>query len=424
MSAESSYSSSHGVEFLDAQIKSILAFYDPVCADVELGGFHNQLRDDGTVYDRNRKHCVGTARYTVNYSLATLLYGKAEHKELAAHGVSFLMDRQQDSEHGGFIWILNGRDVEDGEKWCYSVAFSLLALANAHRAGVEGALAHITTVHALAEERYFEPSHGLYIDSFPMDFSAANTYRGQNANMHMCEAHLALYEALGERFHLERATAIAHKLVVALPTAAGCFGRVIEHYSSAWAPDPEKNRGADPNSEEYIFRPYGFQPGHSFEWAKLIILLERHHREAKAGTESTGWMLPAAELLFRTACECGWDKERGGVYYTFDDEGLPLDKDKYYWALAEMIASAGLLGHRTGAVEYWAWYDKAWDYAEHHFIDGERGGWYPMMSPENVRTDTHAGPEHTGLPVKCYPSKTDYHPLAACYEVLRALTSG
>ena len=45
-----------------------------------------------------------------------------------------------------------------------------------------------------------------------------------------------------------------------------------------------------------------------------------------------------------------------------------------------------------------------------------------MVNAENTRVDTHAGADHTGLPVKCYPSKTDYHPLAAAYEVLRVMT--
>ena len=30
-------------------------FYDPVCQDDKLGGFFNQLRDDGTVYDSTTK---------------------------------------------------------------------------------------------------------------------------------------------------------------------------------------------------------------------------------------------------------------------------------------------------------------------------------------------------------------------------------
>ena len=106
---------------------------------------------------------------------------------------------------------------------------------------------------------------------------------------------------------------------------------------------------------------------------------------------------------------------------TFDMEGSTLDQNKYYWALAEMIAAAGLLAQRTGSAAYWEWYDKAWVYAKATFIDTERGGWYPMVNAANERVDTHAAPDHVGPPVKCYPSKTDYHPLAACYEVLRAL---
>ena len=44
---------------LHQQIKALLKFYDPICKDEKLGGFFNQLRDDGTVYDSSRKHAVG-----------------------------------------------------------------------------------------------------------------------------------------------------------------------------------------------------------------------------------------------------------------------------------------------------------------------------------------------------------------------------
>ena len=37
----------------------------------ERGGFHNQLRDDGTVYDASTKHVVGTCRFSVNFALAS-----------------------------------------------------------------------------------------------------------------------------------------------------------------------------------------------------------------------------------------------------------------------------------------------------------------------------------------------------------------
>jgi mannose/cellobiose epimerase-like protein (N-acyl-D-glucosamine 2-epimerase family) len=239
--AHSDYRGEFGRDFLHSHIKQLLAFYDPVVRDDTLGGFHNQLRDDGSVYDEATKHAVGTARFTVNYALATQLYGQVAHRSLCEHGVAFLMTRQQDSpEHGGgFAWVLHGHTVEDGTKWCYSVAFSLLALANAHKAGIPRADDHLRTVLALAEERYYEPAHGLYIDSFSRDFSAANPYRGQNANMHMCEAMIACYEATGEAWCLQRASSIAHKLCVELPRAPGLGGspgNVCEHYTSEWLP--------------------------------------------------------------------------------------------------------------------------------------------------------------------------------------------
>ena len=124
---------------------------------------------------------------------------------------------------------------------------------------------------------------------------------------------IALYEATGERLHLTRATEIAHKLCVSLPNSAGCNGKVVEHYTSEWKPDPEKNKDVDPASEEYIFRPFGFQPGHSFEWVKLIVMIERLHTAAGSSEDERGWMVPTAELLFKTACECGWDSDRGGL---------------------------------------------------------------------------------------------------------------
>ena len=63
--------------------------------------------------------------------------------------------------------------------------------------------------------------------------------------------------------------------------------------------------------------------GHSFEWCKLVLMIERLHTAgpvegqegtAPAAATATEWMLPAAELIFRTAVECGWDHGSGGVY--------------------------------------------------------------------------------------------------------------
>ena len=60
--------------------------------------------------------------------------------------------------------------------------------------------------------------------------------------------------------------------------------------------------------------------------------------QVAGGAAEADWVLPTAIKLFETACLHGWDRERGGVRYTIDQDGTTLDGNKYYWALAEMIA--------------------------------------------------------------------------------------
>ena len=87
--------------FLRDHIRSIISFYDPVCIDREYGGYINQLRDDGTVFDRMTKHLVGTCRFIYNYSIASLVLDEPKYKERAEHGLTFLIDSHRQAD-GGF----------------------------------------------------------------------------------------------------------------------------------------------------------------------------------------------------------------------------------------------------------------------------------------------------------------------------------
>ncbi|GMI32915.1 hypothetical protein TrRE_jg1254 [Triparma retinervis] len=299
-----------------------MSFYDPICFDPS-GGFHNQILDDGTLYDPDIKHVVGTCRFTVNFALCARLLGfgdkgREHFLEMAKHGINFLTEHHWDPTSAGFNWVLKRQVsgdvvnfvVDDGEKWGYAVAFGLLACANAKLAGVEGMDEALERALSCVET-FKDGSTGLFLDSFNSTMTVKSNYRGQNSNMHMCEALIAAFEATGERKHLNAAAAIAKKLTVEL--SAGC-GWVNEHYDEDWVPDPEKNKDADPSSEEYIFRPPGFQPGHSMEWAKLLVLLDSH------SSGQYGWMLETAKGLFRETVKCGWH-DKGGLVYLVEKSG-------------------------------------------------------------------------------------------------------
>ncbi len=125
-------------------------------------------------------------------------------------------------------------------------------------------------------------------------------------------------------------------------------------------------------------------------------------------------MLERVKSLFDTALTKSWNEHRGGMTHTFGPEGNVLDADRYYWVLAETIAASAVLATCTGDEAYWGWYDRLWAWSWQHLVDTERGSWYRILNEEN---------ECYG-DLKISPSKTDYHPLGACNEVIKTSKLG
>jgi mannose/cellobiose epimerase-like protein (N-acyl-D-glucosamine 2-epimerase family) len=151
-----------------------------------------------------------------------------------------------------------------------------------------------------------------------------------------------------------------------------------------------------------LFRPWGFQAGHQTEWAKLLLILNRHR--------PLPWLVHRAKELFDRGLALAWDSEHGGICYGFDPEGKVCDGDKYFWVQAESFAAAALLAEATGEAKYEEWYQRIWEYSWAHMIDHKHGAWYRILTQDNQKIDEFKSPA----------GKTDYHTMGACYEVLKA----
>ncbi len=385
-------------------IRHTKQFYDPRCVDPS-GGFYHFYKDDGTIYDKRTRHLVSSTRFVFNYAMAYRQFGDEADRQRMLHALAFVRAAHRDPASGGYAWELRWEDgqatVTDATNHCYGLAFVLLAYAHAHMAGVAEARAHIEETFALMERRFWEPQHGLYADEATAGWQVL-PYRGQNANMHSCEALLAAFEATGETRYLLRAETLAHNITVR--QAALADNLVWEHYRSDWSVDPDYNRHDSSN----IFRPWGYQPGHLTEWSKLLLILERH-RDHLAG--DAGWLLPRAAELFDAAVDKAWDGQHGGIYYGFAPDGAICDAHKYFWVQAESLAAAALLGARTGQARYWDWYGRIWAYSWEHMVDHAHGAWYRILGPDNAKLTDEKSPA----------GKTDYHTMGACYEVLTVL---
>jgi mannose/cellobiose epimerase-like protein (N-acyl-D-glucosamine 2-epimerase family) len=393
-------------DFLLGHIRHTLSFYDPRCVDAS-GGFFHFYKNDGTLYDRRTRHLVSSTRFVFTNAMAHRRFGGIVYQQRVRHGLAFLQLAHAQPQ-GGYAWQLDWNDgrasVQDGTNHCYGLAFVLLAHAHALMAGVAEAAPGLEATFALMERRFWEEPNGLYADEATPDWTVG-PYRGQNANMHSCEAMLAAYDATRDPKYLQRALTLAESVTGRL--AALADGLVWEHYrvepNGSWSVDWDYNREDKTN----IFRPWGYQTGHLTEWAKLLMQLEAFLLPA----ERPAWIVPRARHFFDTAMRHGWDAAHGGLVYGFAPGGEVCDGDKYFWVQAESFAAAALLAVRTGEAAYWDWYDRIWAYAWQHFVDHEQGAWYRQLTQANGRIDDNKSPA----------GKTDYHTMGACYDVLRGL---
>jgi len=192
-------------EFLIDHIESIMKFYHPRCIDNETGGFFQHFRDDGSIYDFDTRHLVSSTRFIFNYSMASIEIDNDEYKDVIRHGIKYLREFHLNKKTGSYAWILKGKEVQDSTNYCYGFAFVLLAYSTAFKAGISEAKDYIEETFETMEKYFWLDEFGLYSDEINSDWSKPSDYRGQNANMHSCEALISCFESTNQIKYLNRA---------------------------------------------------------------------------------------------------------------------------------------------------------------------------------------------------------------------------
>lgn len=388
-------------EALNTQIASIISFYYPQCIDHDRGGFYQYFDADGAVIKTSQQsHLVSISRLTINFAYAAGHFDSAEFLGAARHGIAFLRNRHRNPNTGGYAWILHDQAIHDDDNYCYGIAFVLMAYARAYAAGAAEVLGYIDESFELLERHFWQEDHQLYLDVCDASLTPSSSYRGQNANMHCCEAMIAAYEATGNRRYIDRALKIAERVTIDL--AAQGDGRIWEHYDRSWTADYNYNVDK-PNDK---LRPWGYQPGHFTEWSKLLLLLHKH--------QPASWLVPRARALFDLAMATGYDPLYGGIYYGIAPSGEVCADGKYSWVQAESIVAAALLAHNLGNNLYWCIYDQLWTYTFANMIDHKLKCWHRNLTRNN------AVPKESAVVM----GRTDFHAICACIEMAKLYMTG
>ena len=240
------------------------------------GGF-GWLGADGDIDVTQPRPLYVNARMTYVFALAHL-NGVAGADSLAASGLGALAGRYADGENGGWFTSLDpSGHVIDFTKTNYDHAHVLLATSSAVAAGIPGADSALEAAAAAIDKHFWSDAEGRALESWNADFTELEPYRGANSNMHSVEAYLAAGDVTGNPVWHARAASIATHLIN--DHARAHSWRVPEHYDQNWQPLPGYN--LDRRNDQ--FRPYGTTPGHSFEWARLLLTLAAAQPAPPAG---------------------------------------------------------------------------------------------------------------------------------------------
>jgi mannose/cellobiose epimerase-like protein (N-acyl-D-glucosamine 2-epimerase family) len=332
-----------------------------------------------------------SARMVHCYSIGYLL-GRPGSGDLIDHGMDYIWNRHRDTANGGYHWSLNDDGPADATKQGYGHAFVLLAASSAKVVGHPLADRMLADITEILDTKFWEERHGAIAEEFQADWSPVDggSYHGQNSNMHLTEALMAAFEVTGERHYLEKAESIADLVI---RRSAGSVGyRVAEHFDAEWVIDK------DYYHRDEMFRPAGTTPGHWLEWARLLLQLWA------LGDKRHAWMPDAAKNLVVQSMSLGWDKEKGGFFYTLDWQDRPAKTSKLWWPMCEGAAAAHFVNQHLPADDFYEdSYRLIWSTIANRFIDHENGGWHEELTEDLV-------PAHT-----LFPGKGDiYHALQAC----------
>jgi mannose/cellobiose epimerase-like protein (N-acyl-D-glucosamine 2-epimerase family) len=394
--------------FLREHVSSILSFYYPQCIDNKHGGYFQHFDHQGEVCtDNNPRHLVSSSRLTINFAVAAKFFANDDYLKAARHGVNYLKSHHFNKQTGGYAWLVKNtethnnnqsKNIIDADNYCYGIAFVLMAFARTYQAGASEVYADIEETFNLMEKYFWQEQDQLYVDVIDEKFENISSYRGQNANMHCCEAMICAFEATAEQHYLDRAIVIARRITVEL--AKQCNGMIWEHYDQQWQVDFEYNAGDTENK----LRPWGYQPGHFTEWAKLLLLIHKYQAEP--------WLVLRAKVLFDKAMEVAFDRENGGLHYGFAPTGDICSDGKYSWVQAETIAAAAMLATTLNSGIYECIYQQLWQYSWTFMIDHQQKCWH--------RNLTHDNKAFTQSSVAM--GRTDYHSICACIEIINTIS--
>ncbi len=367
----------------------LLPFWTARTIDKSQGGFITHFDEFGNDAGDDEKSLIAQTRSVFTYAQAYRHgFGGPIMKEMAEHGVKFLLEKMWDDTHGGFYWMTDraGKPTNK-QKIGYGHSFAIYSLSEYTLAtGDPIGLEYAEKVFDLLQKHAVDTNHGGYWEFFAEDWSLmgpgapGGDRKTLDVHMHLMEAFTTLYEASGKSLHRRKLAEVIEILIHKIMHPE--TGTGIPQFWADWKVAPQIkfdivwgwDRFADGGQKASSTDNTSY--GHNAEFGWLLM------HAIKIGQFDLEKYRSNLEKAFYHALNHGIDWEYGGVFVEGSHTGDASDHEKEFWQQAEMLIGMLDAYKLTNDSRFIDAYKQVHRFVFDKMINQQTGEWWPLMTRE------------------------------------------
>ena len=349
--------------------ENLMPWWMGKAVDTVNGGFYGEIdRNDRPVPDAP-KFITLNARLVWAFASVYRVLGEEKYREMADRAYGYFTEHFLDREYGGYYTQVDSKgDVMIDHKYIYGNAFALYGLSEYARATGSAEALSLAWDQARMLEKAWDPQYKGYYETAGRDWTPTPWIRGVNrypTDIKTMNSHLHLLEAFTCHLRVNRNPFVRNRVRQLLYIM---LNRIVDsdihHYHCFF------DRAWNPTSWEISF-------GHDIEGSWLMMETAEVLGEAEALRKTRDVCVNMA----RAALEEGVTED-GAMLTEYNPVSGDRSKLLSWWEQNEAVVGFLNAWELTGDEAFLDASVRCFEYINRHFVDKERGGWYPNLTLE------------------------------------------
>ncbi len=377
----------------------IMPFWLKYGADLEKGGFHGRVDNQGNAIPDAPRSLILNTRILWSFSEVYAALGDREYLKMADSAWEYLMEYFYDREYAGAYWLVDSLGVPlDDKKKVYGHAFLIYALTSYYRVtGKKAVLDKAIEVYKIIENKFFDREYYGYFEAALRDWGNADDVRLSDIDMNekkSMNAHLHILEAYTNLLRVWKNPGLIKKLENLLKVFKDhIINRETWHFNLFF-------------DETWQVKSRHISPGHDIEGSWLLW-------ESAELLNDPGLMAQfrRISILQATAVlEHNLNRDGSLVYERHPDGAMNMEK--HWWVQAEAMIGFLNAYELSGDEKFYQAMIRVWNYICENLIDKKNGEWFYKRLGDGKLDERE---------FKISEWKGPYHNSRACMEMLRRL---